>query len=77
MRYGNYEFVMVPFGLTNTPICFVCLMNDIFKNYMDMFVIFFFDDILIYSKSEEEHECYLRLVLQVLKENHLYDKLSK
>jgi hypothetical protein len=76
-RYGNYEFVVVPFGLTNAPTIFMCLMNDIFINYLDMFVIIFLDDILIYSKSEEEHEHHLRLVLQVLRENLLYDKLIK
>jgi hypothetical protein len=52
-------------------------MNDIFMNYLDKFVIVFLDDILIYSNSEEEHEHHLRLVLQVLREHHLYDKISK
>jgi hypothetical protein len=55
----------------------MCLMNGIFKNYLDMFVIVFLDDILTYYKSEEEHEHHLRLVLQVLIENQLYSKLSK
>jgi hypothetical protein len=76
-RYGHYEFVVVSFGLTNAPTVFMCLMNGIFKNYLDKFVIVFLDDILIYSKSEEEHEHHLRLVLQVLREHQLYDKLSK
>jgi hypothetical protein len=76
-RYGHYEFVVVPFGLTNAPAIFMCLMNDIFRNYSDKFVIVFLDDILIYSKSEEEHEHHLRLVLQVLREHKLYAKLSK
>ena len=70
-------FVVVPFGLTNAPIVFMCLMNDIFINYLDKFVIVFLDDILIYSKYEEELEHHLRLVLQVLRENHLYAKLTK
>jgi hypothetical protein len=55
----------------------MCLMNGIFRNYLDKFVIVFLDDILIYSKSEEEHEEHLRLVLQVLREHQLYAKLSK
>jgi hypothetical protein len=55
----------------------MCLMNGIFRNYLDKFVIVFLDDILIYSKSEEEHEHHLRLVLQVLREHQLYAKLSK
>jgi len=76
-RYGDYEFVVVWFGLTNAPTMFMCLMNDIFINYLDKFVIVFLDDILIYSKSEEEHKYHLRLVLQVLREYQLYAKLSK
>ena len=76
-RYGHYEFVVVPFGLTNAPVVFMCLMNGIFKKYLDKFFIVFLYEILIYSKSEEEHEHHLRLVLQVLRENHLYAKLIK
>jgi hypothetical protein len=55
-RYGHYEFTMVPFGLSNAPFVFMCLMNGIFREYLDKFVIVFLDDILIYSKSEVEHE---------------------
>jgi hypothetical protein len=69
--------IVVPFGLTNAPIVFMCLMNGIFINYLDKFVIVFMDDILIYSKSEEENEHHLRMVLQVLREHQLYAKLSK
>ena len=58
--------MMVPFGLSNAPAVFMCLMNGIFINYLDKFVIVFLDDILVYSKSEEEHEHHLRLVLQVM-----------
>jgi hypothetical protein len=76
-RYGHYEFVVVPFRLTNAPIVFMCLMNGIFRNYLDKFVIVFLDDILIYSKYEEDHENQLRMVLKVLREHQLYAKLSK
>jgi hypothetical protein len=76
-RYGHYEFVVVHFGLTNALVVFMCLMNGIFRNYLDKFVIVFLDDILIYSKSKEENEHHLRLVLQVLREHQLYAKLSK
>jgi hypothetical protein len=68
-RYGHYEFTVVPFGLTNALVVFMCLTNGIFRNYLDKFVIVFLDDILIYSKSEEEHEDNLRMVLQVLGEH--------
>jgi hypothetical protein len=76
-RYGHYEFTVVPFGLSNVPVVFMCLMNRVFRNYMDKFVIVFLDDILVYSKTEEEHEQHLRMVLQVLREHQLYTKLSK
>jgi hypothetical protein len=76
-RYGHYEFMVVPFGLSNAPTIFMCLMNGVFREYLDKFVIVFLDDILIYSKSEEEHEKHLRMVLQVLREHKLYAKLSK
>jgi hypothetical protein len=68
---------VVPFGLTNALAVFMCLMNGIFINYLDKFVIVFLDDIHIYFKSKEEHEHHLRLVLQVLREHRLYSKLSK
>ena len=68
---------MVPFGLTNALVVFMYLMNDIFRNYLDKFVMVFLDDILVYSKSEEEHEHHLILVLQVLREHQSYAKLSK
>jgi hypothetical protein len=77
MRYGHYEFTVVPFGLSNAPTAFMYLMNGIFREYLDKFVIVFLDDILIYSKSEEEHGKHLRMVLQVLREHQLYAKLSK
>jgi hypothetical protein len=76
-RYGNYQFVVVPFGLSNAPTVFICLMNGIFINYLDKFFIVFLDDILVYSNSKEEHEHYLILVLQLLREHQLYAKISK
>jgi hypothetical protein len=76
-RYDHYKFRVVPFGLSNAPAVFMCLMNGLFRNYLDKFVIVFLDGILVYSKSEEEHEKHLRMVLQVLRENQLYAKLSK
>jgi hypothetical protein len=68
---------VVPFGLSNAPAIFMCLMNGVFREYLDKFLIVFLDDILIYSKSEEEHEHHLRMVLKVLREHQLYAKLSK
>ena len=65
------------FGLTNAPAYFMYLMNNVFMEYLDKFVVVFIDDILVYSKNEEEHEEHLRLVLQTLRENQLYAKLSK
>jgi hypothetical protein len=76
-RYGHYEFTVLPFGLSNAPAIFMCLMNNVFQEYLDKFVIVFLDDILIYSKSEEEHEHHLRMVLKVLREHQLYAKLRK
>jgi hypothetical protein len=76
-RYGHYEFTVVLFGLSNTLVVFMCLMNGVFRDYLDKFVIVFLDDILVYSKSEEEHEQHLRIMLQVLREHQLYAKLSK
>jgi hypothetical protein len=68
-RYGHYDFTVVPFGLSNAPVVFMCLMNGVFRDYLNKFVIVFLDDILVYSKSEEEHEQHLRMVLQVLREH--------
>jgi hypothetical protein len=68
---------MVPFGLSNAPTVFMCLMNGISRDYLEKFVIDFLDDILVYSKLEEEHERHLRMVLQVLRENQIYAKLIK
>ena len=76
-RYGHYEFVVVPFVLTNAPATFMCLMNSVFSRYLDNFVLVFLDDILVYSKNEEEHEEHLRLTLQLLREHQLYANLTK
>ena len=65
------------FGLTNAPAAFMDLMNRVFRNYLDKFVIVFIDDILVYSRSKEEHEEYLRTVLQTLRREQLFAKLSK
>ena len=76
-RYGHYEFLVMPFGLTNAPAAFMDLMNRVFRPYMDQFVVVFIDDILVYSKDAQEHEHHLRIVLQTLRENQLFAKLSK
>ncbi|KAL4027100.1 hypothetical protein IC575_015560 [Cucumis melo] len=76
-RYGHYEFIVMSFGLTNAPAVFMDLMNRVFREFLDTFVIVFIDDILIYSKTEAEHEKHLRMVLQTLRDNKLYAKFSK
>ncbi|GJX98504.1 putative nucleotidyltransferase, ribonuclease H, partial [Tanacetum coccineum] len=76
-RYGHYEFLVMPFGLTNAPAVFMDLMNRIFHDYLDKFVIVFIDDILVYSKSEEENEQHLQIVLEILRQKKLYAKFSK
>ncbi|RHN78856.1 putative nucleotidyltransferase, Ribonuclease H [Medicago truncatula] len=76
-RYGHYEYKVMPFGVTNAPEVFMEYMNRIFHAFLDRFVVVFIDDILIYSKTEEEHVEHLKIALQVLKEKKLYAKLSK
>jgi hypothetical protein len=76
-RYGLYEYTVMSFGLTNAPTYFMYLMNKVFMEYLDKFVIVFIDDILIVSKMEEEHEKHLRMVLEKLRSNQLYAKFNK
>ena len=76
-RYGHYEFLVMSFGLTNIPAAFMDLMNRVFKPYLDLFVIVFIDDTLIYSRNEEDHAGHLRVVLQTLRYKKIYAKFSK
>ena len=76
-RYGHYEFLVMPFGLNNAPAAFMELMNRIFQPLLDDCVIVFIDDILVYSRSNQEHDKHLRDVLSILREKKLYAKFSK
>ena len=76
-RYEHYKFVVMPFGLTNAPIIFMCLMNNVMHKYLDKFVVVFIDDILSYSKCEEEHKEHLKIVWQELRDYQLFAKFSK
>nr|GEV71532.1 putative reverse transcriptase domain-containing protein [Tanacetum cinerariifolium] len=76
-RYGHSEFQVIPFGLTNAPAVFMDLMNWVCKPYLDKFLIVFIDDILVYSKDEEEHEKHLKIILELLKKERLHAKFSK
>ncbi|XP_074277889.1 putative mitochondrial protein AtMg00860 [Silene latifolia] len=76
-RYRHYDFVVMPFGLTNAPASFMDLMKRVFSPYLDKFVMVFIENILVYSKTKEEHEEHLNIVLQTLREHQLYAKLSK
>jgi hypothetical protein len=75
--YYLYKYTVISFELTNAPTYFMYLMNKVFMEYLDKFMVVFIDDILIFSKNEGEHDEHLRLVLQKLIENHLYAKLNK
>ena len=76
-RYGLYEYLVMSFGLTNAPAFFMYLMNSVFMMELDVCVVVFIDDILVYSKNEEEHAKHLQLVLDRLREHQLYAKFSK
>ena len=75
--YRHYEFLVMPFGLTNAPLAFMDLMNSVFRLYVDQFVVVFIDGILVYSKDWEDHDTHLRVVLETLRNEQLYVKLSK
>ena len=77
IRYGHYEFTVMPFKLTNVPAAFIDLMNRVFRSYLDKFIVVFIDDILIYSKDKAKYANHLRTVLQTLREHQLYAKLKK
>ena len=76
-RYEHYEFLIIPFGLTNAPTAFMHLMSCVFHPYLDKFVVVFMDNILIHSSSVESHEEHLRIALQLLQEHYLYAKFNK
>ena len=76
-RYDHYEFLVLPFGLTNALAFFIDLMNRVFKPYLNRFVVVFIDDILVYSRSKEEHAENLGIVLKTLEEHKLYAKFKK
>ena len=76
-RYGHYEFLVMPFGMTNAPTAFIDLMNRVYRPFLDQFVVVFIDDILVYSKDREDHDTHLWVVLETLRKEQLYAKLSK
>src|SRR4051812_20295669 len=77
MRYGLYEYTVMSFGPTNAHAYFMNMMNKVFMEFLDKFIVVFIDDIWVYSKNEEEHKEHLRLVLEKLREHELYAKFSK
>jgi hypothetical protein len=76
-RYGLYEYTVMSFGLTNAPTYFMTMMNKVFMEYLDKFLVVFIDDILIYSKDEKEHEKHIRLIMEKLREHKLYAKFTR
>ena len=76
-QYGHYEFLVMSFELTNAPVAFMDLMNRVFEEYLDKFVIVFIDDILVYSCTREEHQLHLKIILEKLREKRLYAKFLK
>ncbi|MBW0573959.1 hypothetical protein O181_113674 [Austropuccinia psidii MF-1] len=76
-RYGSYEYLVMPFGLTNAPASFQSLVNEIFVDFLDIFVVVYLDDIMVFSSSEKEHVKHVSSVLQRLRDNNLFSKSSK
>ena len=76
-RYGHFEYLVMPFGLTNAPATFMSLMHQVFSQLLDNCVVIFLDDILIYSKTLEDHRLHLKQVLDTLRQHQLYGKMSK
>jgi hypothetical protein len=77
IMYGLYEYLVMSFGYTNAPAHFMYLINSVFMSELDKFIVVFIDNILIYSKNEEEHDKHLRIILQWLRDHQLYAKFSK
>ena len=76
-KWGSYEYLVMPFGLTNASASFQNLVNDIFSTYLEVFVVVYLDDILVYSADLESHIKHVKTVLELLRQNHLYAKASK
>src|SRR6185295_9007764 len=76
-HFGHFEFTVLPFGLTNAPVTFMTLMNNVFHDLLDKFIIIYLDDILVYSKNASEHQDHLRQVFLLLRKYHPFGKLSK
>ena len=76
-QFGHFEFLVMPFDLTNAPAIFMDLMNRVFHQYLDQFVVVVINDILVYSANEDDHRQHLRIVLQILREERLFAKFKK
>ncbi len=76
-RYGAFEFLFMPFGLTNTPVTFCTLVNQVFHDYLDKFVVVYLNDIMVYSSTLEQHKNHLLFVFEKLRENKLFLKKEK
>lgn len=75
-RYDHDEFLVMPFGLTNAPAIFKALMNENFAPYVNQFTVSFIDDVLVHSKSKEEHKQHVRAALQLLRDNEVYANMK-